>query len=376
MMSAHADMDLISSHIENSIGKVHSVFHEIVSDEIHLDICYVKSDESREYEVLVTMGMSAIPLTTPEDSDDPKYVELMILLPKDWPLEHLNMFSENFYWPIRLLKDLARFAHHNKTYLSYAHTVANAEDENELVPYAKNNNFCASILLPSMTLGEESFILRRDYGKDIYFFCVVPIFEDELLFKMENDADQLMDLFDEHQVSDIVDIHRGSVISTSKNKFGLSFEAIYGNYSFDYFGHNIDIFVVAISGRVVVQVDDQVILDSRKFTTTHRCYFENQGKRIDLVIKQKNIVSGKILITASSSHHETKEYLYDMGEDPALEHLFGKNTLIISIIIGALDALVTLYVYRHYGVVPAIIFGVVFTILWWIAEYVFLRKNK
>lgn len=373
-MAAHADMELITNHIKKNIGEIHSVFHEIISDEIHLDICYVQSDPSREYEALITMGMSAIPLTTSEDSDDPEYVELIILLPKDWPLEKLNMFSEDFYWPIQLLKDLARFAHHNKTHLSYAHTVANAD---ELVSYAKNNNFCASILLPSVTLGEDAFILRRkSNSEDVYFFCVVPIFEDELFFKMENGADKLMDLFDEHQVSDIVDIHRGSVISTPKNKFGLSFEAIYGNYSFDYFGHKIDIFVVAVSGRVVVQVDDWVILDSRKFTTTHKCYFEHEGKRIDFVIKQKNIFSGKLLITVSSSHSEARKYLYDMGEDPALEHLFGKNRSIINIILSCLGTIVGIHAIREYGTIKGIIFCVVFLVLWWIVEYVFLRKNK
>jgi Suppressor of fused protein (SUFU) len=376
MMTAHTDMDLISNHIENTIGKIHTVLHEIISDEVHLDVCYVKSDPSREFEALITMGMSAIPINTPAESNEPKYIELIILLPKDWPLEHLNMFSEDYYWPIRLLKDLARFAHHNQTYLGYAHTIANAENENELSPYAKNNNFCASILLPSMTLGEESFILRRDDDQDIYFFCVVPIFQDELFFKFEHGADQLMNLFDEHQVSDIVDIYRHSVTPQPKEKFGLSFEAIYGSYSFNYFDHIIDIFVVAISGRVVVQVDNQVILDSRKFTTTHKCYFEQGDKRIDIVIKQKNIISTKLFITVSSSHHEPQEFLYDMSEDPALEHLCGKNKFIISIIIGALDTLATLYVYRHYGVAPAVIFGVVFTLFWWIAEYVFLRKNR
>ncbi len=375
-MAAYASMDLISDHIEKTIGEIHSVFHEIVSDEIHLDVCYVKSDSTRDYEVLVTMGMSAIPMQTSEDSNDPKYIELIILLPKDWPLEHLNMFSENYYWPIRLLKDLARFAHHNQTYLGYAHTIANAENESELSPYADNNQFCASILLPSITLGEQSFILRRDDGRDIYFFCVIPIFREELFFKLENGADKLMDLFDQYQVDDIVDIHRQSVILEHKPKFGISFEPIYGTFSFTYFDVDIDLFVVPVSGRVVIKANDDVVLDEKKLSTSHQCSFHVGDNELHVYIKQKNIISSKLLITVSSTQQDTREYAYDMGEDPALEHLYGKNTFIISIIIGALDTLVALYIYRHYGVMPAILFGVLFTLLWWIAEYVFLRKNK
>lgn len=375
-MAAHADMDLISDHIEKTIGKIHSVFHEIVSDEIHLDVCYVKSDSTRDYDVLVTMGMSAIPMNTPDDSDDPKYIELIILLPKDWPLEHLNMFSENYYWPIRLLKDLARFAHHNKTYLGYAHTIANAENESELAPYAKNNQFCASILLPSVSLGEQSFILRRDDERDIYFFCVIPIFREELFFKLENGADELMDLFDQCQVSDIVDIHRQSAIRKQKPKFGISFEPIYGTFSFTYFDVDIDLFVVPVSCRVVVQANNEVVLDEKKFSTSHQCSFQVGENEIHIYIKQKNLLSSKLLITVSSTYQGTREYEYDMGEDPALEHLAGKNSFTRQIILGALGTILGIHAVKYYGTTVGIAFCVVFLILWWIVEYIFLRKNK
>lgn len=42
-MTQHADIDAISAHIERHVGRVHMVFHEIVSDELHIDIHHVKS---------------------------------------------------------------------------------------------------------------------------------------------------------------------------------------------------------------------------------------------------------------------------------------------------------------------------------------------
>jgi hypothetical protein len=213
-MISHTDMELITKHIQKTIGKIDTVFHEIVSDDLHIDICHVKSGFFKRYEVLVTMGMSAKPMNVPDECDDPKFIELMILLPKGWPLKKENFFNENSYWPIRLLKDLARFAHYNNTFLSYAHTVANAESENDLTAYADNNNFCASILLPSITIGEKSFVLERGgEGNDIYFFSVISLYEKELLFKLENEVDMLIDLFDRFRISDIVDINRQSVVT-------------------------------------------------------------------------------------------------------------------------------------------------------------------
>ena len=40
-------------------GKVENVFHELVSPDIHVDICMVPPPEERDYCTLVTMGMGA-----------------------------------------------------------------------------------------------------------------------------------------------------------------------------------------------------------------------------------------------------------------------------------------------------------------------------
>lgn len=212
-MTTYANMYLITNHIEKNIGKISTVFHEIISDDLHIDICHIKSGFFRKYETLVTMGMSALPMNVPDDWDEPKYIELMILLPKGWPLKKDDFLNENNYWPIRLLKDLARHVHHNSTYLGYAHTAAFAKSASDLEPYADNTQFCASIILPSITLREESLALKREgNNNDIFFFTVIPLFKEELLFKINNGIDQLMELFDAFNINDVVNINRRSVI--------------------------------------------------------------------------------------------------------------------------------------------------------------------
>lgn len=213
-MRKNVDMDAISVHIEKNIGRVHQVFHEIVSDDLHIDVCHVKSSLFRRYEVLVTMGMSAKPMEIPEDSEEPRFMELMVLLPKGWPLTKDKFFDEKNYWPIRLLKDLARFVHHGKTWFGFGHTIANAENESDLIPYSDGVGFCACTLLPSLTFGESSYVLQQESEKgDIGFLTVIPIYENELKYKLEHGLDALLDLFDKHKVSDRIDLKRRDVVA-------------------------------------------------------------------------------------------------------------------------------------------------------------------
>ena len=66
--------------------------------------------EERDYYTLVTMGMGAHRMNVPEELAEYKLerAELAIALPADWKLDQESMKDEKWYWPIRLLKSLAR----------------------------------------------------------------------------------------------------------------------------------------------------------------------------------------------------------------------------------------------------------------------------
>ena len=78
--------------------------------DIHVDICVVPPSEERDYCTLVTMGMGAHRMNVPEELAEYKLerAELAIALPADWKLDQESMKDEKWYWPIRLLKSLAR----------------------------------------------------------------------------------------------------------------------------------------------------------------------------------------------------------------------------------------------------------------------------
>ena len=182
------EMEAIEGHIQQYFGKFENVFHEIVSPDIHVDICMVPPTEERDYYTLVTMGMGAHRMNVPEELAEYKLelAELAIVLPADWKLDQESMKDEKWYWPIRLLKSLARLPIASDTWLGFGHTMDNQED------FAENTKLCAAILTGPQGTQDGSEVCPLPGGEEINFYQVIPLYEDELDYKLEHDADALM----------------------------------------------------------------------------------------------------------------------------------------------------------------------------------------
>lgn len=211
-MTHHADIEAISDHIERRIGRVHTVFHEIVSDDLHIDIHHVKASFFRRYEVLVTSGMSAVPMPVPGDQQQPRFAEVLAVLPKGWPLTKEAFLDERNYWPIRLIKDIARLPYYGNTWVGFGHTMANGQSEESIKPYADNTGLCSVAILPPSSLGKAAWCLKRKGAEDIFFWAAVPLHLAELKLKLEQGIDPLLDLFDKNGVSDKISPGRASVV--------------------------------------------------------------------------------------------------------------------------------------------------------------------
>lgn len=208
-------IEQISGHIEAHLGKVESVFHEIVSDTVHIDVHFVKPSEDFPFARLVTSGMSDLPMTIPEGVEAPRFTELLVTLPEDWRLDQDSFKEEMWYWPVRLLKGLARLPHKYSTWLGFGHTVPNGDPPE---PYAPNTQLCGAIILPSVTVPDEFHTLRIDERKEITFFAVVPLYGEEMNLKLRLGSDKLLDKFVSMKVTDIVDPLRRNV---TRRRFGI-----------------------------------------------------------------------------------------------------------------------------------------------------------
>lgn len=193
-------LDVVQAHVEQHIGPVEMVFHELVSPYVHVDVLHVPPTEERQIHTLVTCGMSAAPMTVP-DPGFPRFAELMVGLLPEWRLGEEDLKDERWYWPVRLLKVLARLPHEYATFLDVGHTIPNDDPPQ---PYAPGTELCGAILLRPSLAPDEFEVLHRPEG-DIHFFGVVPLYAHEMDLKLQSGAEALLDAWEAAGL----DVHEG-----------------------------------------------------------------------------------------------------------------------------------------------------------------------
>ena len=205
----------ISGHIEAHIGEVSMVFHELVSDTVHIDVHHVRPTKERPYHTLITSGMSDLAMNVPEQVSSTRYMELMVTLPKTWQIDQESFKDEAWYWPVRQLKYLARFPHKHDTWLGWGHTIPNGDPAE---PYAENTQLSGIIILPSVNVPPEFAELKINEGKTIEFYSIVPLYDEEMNLKLAKGSDLLLDKFDDNDIPEIININRKNV---AKKRFGF-----------------------------------------------------------------------------------------------------------------------------------------------------------
>lgn len=203
-----SNMADIERHIEQHIGKITMVFHEVISDIVHIDVHQIPPSEDRPYWTLVTSGMSDLPMKTPKERSEFAHAELMLCLPKDWKMEQGDWKDESHYWPVRWLKICARFPHEYKTWLCWGHTLPNGDPPEA---YAPKTSFCCMMLGTPKTVSTEFWTLPIRADKTIRFFGLYPLYQGEIGLKLRKGAEHLEKLFERNKVTEIVDIGRSDL---------------------------------------------------------------------------------------------------------------------------------------------------------------------
>lgn len=205
-----SSLEAISAHIEQHVGKIAIVWHEILSDLVHIDVHHVAPTPDRPYHTLVTSGMSDLPMKAPAGQEAHRYAELMICLPASWPMSQEDWKNERHYWPVRWLKMLARFPHEHDTWLWQRHTMPNGDPAQ---PLAENVGWTGIILDTPRTVSTDFFQLKASAEKTIHFLAVFPLYTDEMDFKLQRGAAELMARFERAKCTELVEPARRSVLT-------------------------------------------------------------------------------------------------------------------------------------------------------------------
>ena len=109
------------------------------------------------------------------------------------PTDKLALDTKNYtlprqwYWPIRLLKDLARLPGQMDTWLGWGHAVDDPE------PYADNVPFSSAMLIGAQAGDEDAGICKLPDGDEVNFYQVIPLYREESAFHTEKGADALLE---------------------------------------------------------------------------------------------------------------------------------------------------------------------------------------
>jgi hypothetical protein len=176
---AHADDERISEHLDRLHGGEHNVFHEIVSERVHVDVHVLSPTTKHPFWLLATAGMSARPMNVPHDLESPerwRYAELCMLLPPSWSPSQEAFRDERVFWPVRVLKSLARLPHDYSTWLGWGHSIPNDG------PFARGTKLTGAVVIPPYLLGDAFFEVPGT--PTLHMFQVLPITSAEMRLKL------------------------------------------------------------------------------------------------------------------------------------------------------------------------------------------------
>jgi hypothetical protein len=201
------DLAALSNHIGEWWGEG-NVWHELVSEYVHIDVHSIPPSDAHPYHVLITTGMSDRPMEGAIGNG--QHCELMLSLPADWPLDQASFQDEKNYWPIRHLKQTARLPHVFTTLLWYGHTIGN---EDTLTPVHPDAPFVGFALSIPIRCHEGARKINIRANKEVHFFSLIPLYEAELKFAREHGTPKLFERLDEAGVDELVVVGRPCVIT-------------------------------------------------------------------------------------------------------------------------------------------------------------------
>ena len=198
------NLEDIEAHVEAFIGPIETVYHENVSDRVHIDVIFVRATEDRPYNVLVTSGVGDLPMNVPEGFENLDRAELVIALPQSWPLTDEAFKDPSNYWPIWWLKSVGRLPHEYDTWLGWGHTIPNGSP---WVPIADTRFIGVMLSLPYW-LDPAFSRLQAASGDTINFYDVVPLYSEEMKLKLNQGVEELEARFDTLGIGYVVDVER------------------------------------------------------------------------------------------------------------------------------------------------------------------------
>lgn len=205
---------IITKQIHKCIGKIGKTIEDNEIPQIPLKIHVVPKTKKHNHKVLITSGISALPMQT----DHPHFIELLMVLPSAFeiPSDH---YHKN-YWIIGLMFRMGKYIHLSRQFFSVGHTYGNG---NPPKPYTENVNFCGMMFDLPIDLFPYNFCeCIIDRFKTIYFLQLLPLYKEEMDFVLVNGFQDLKKKFKADNIPSYVDFNRENVLQEWRELDGIA----------------------------------------------------------------------------------------------------------------------------------------------------------
>jgi hypothetical protein len=165
----------------------------------------IKIEMRSEIIVLMTNGLSDYAMPVPEKYKDRNHAELYFCLPSYWDLT-----TDNGKWVIEWIQKLAKHCIEKETWYGIGHTFPNGNPASPLSDTMKQKY----LMLNAPYFLEKELSLIQTEDKEIHFLGIIPIFEDEMDYKMGKGTYKLLQKIEGKGVSELLDDYRMSCLKS------------------------------------------------------------------------------------------------------------------------------------------------------------------
>lgn len=187
----------------------HAVFREFLSHLVHIDVHILAPTSTEPFYVVFTTGMSDLPMVLPTDMQeraDLQHAELFMFLPSTWRPVLNDVAPEKIpdehFWPIRLLKFLARFPHEYKTWFGWGHTIPNGPDFDPIVDGTRQGG------IVFLEFGDKLTPVEAADGALIHLYMAMPAYREEIEYCQTHGMKALADIFKRQDLPLVIDLQR------------------------------------------------------------------------------------------------------------------------------------------------------------------------
>ena len=202
------EIEEIKAFVQKTFGEIEFIYSKNISplDKVHGELIVVKPTEEMPFTKVVTLGYSAFEMNLPPSvNDQPKRVELVIFLPKDWDVKSSD---EKYYWPLRYIQQFAGLPSKKNTWIGIGHTFG-CEDGKS---FAENTRL-SSLILVNPLEKDKPASTNLSTNKTVSFLKAYPLYEEELLLKMKIGSKVFFKMIEEMpDFEEGIDVKRDSIL--------------------------------------------------------------------------------------------------------------------------------------------------------------------